>query len=192
MIRELITKNRSYRRYKEEEKISKQELEILIDAARISSCGNNMQALKYLPSNTKSGNEIIFSHLKWAAALSDWNGPTNGERPAAYIVILLDTSIKSNPLWDHGIAATNILLTATEMGYGGCMLASFNQQKLKESLNLEEHLEPIMVISLGIPAETIVLEEMKDNQFHYYRDEKGVHHVPKRHLHEILLEDYME
>lgn len=191
MLKDLIRKNRTYRRYKQEEPISIEMLKELVDAARISSNGNNMQALKYIVSNQKEMNESIFSSLKWAASLSDWNGPEEGERPSAYIVILLDKQIRSNPFWDHGIAATNILLCATEGGYGGCMFASFNKEVLGRILELPEHLEPLMVISLGVMKEVVVLEEMKDGTYKYYRDEHAVHHVPKRSLEEVLYKEFV-
>lgn len=191
MLKELIRKNRTYRRYKEEEPVSIEVLKELIDAARISSCGNNMQALKYIVSNQKEMNESIFSSIKWAASLGNWDGPEEGERPSAYIVILLDKNIRSNPLWDHGIAAANILLCATECGYGGCMFASFNKEALVQLLELPQHLEPLIVISLGVVKEAVVLEEMKDGKYKYYRDERGVHHVPKRSLEEVLYKEFV-
>lgn len=186
MIRDLIVKNRTYRRYHEEEKIGIEELRELIDNARLSSCGNNMQPLKYIISLKKDTNSLIFSHLKWAAALPEWEGPEKGERPVAYIVMLLDTAIRKTTLWDHGIAATNILLSATEKGYGGCMFASFDKEKLKQLFHLPDSLEPIMVISLGVPKEEVVLEDMIEDQYRYYRDKEGVHHVPKRSLDKVI------
>lgn len=191
MIRNLIEKNRTYRRYLQEEKIGREELRELIDVARLSSCGNNMQVLKYIVSVQEDINASIFSNLKWAAALPDWIGPEEGERPSAYIVILLDTHIRKTPLWDHGIAATNILLSATEKGYGGCMFASFDKEKLKQVLDVPEYLEPIMVISLGIPKEKVILEDMVEGKYSYYRDEEGVHHVPKRSLDEVLYREFV-
>ena len=96
MIEELIKKNRAYRKYYQNKKVSSSDLLRLIDIARISSCGNNMQALKYIVCNTKEKNDVMFKNLRWAAALSDWDGPIEGERPSAYIVIALDTKIRND------------------------------------------------------------------------------------------------
>ena len=192
MIEELIKKNRAYRRYYQNKKVSSSDLLRLIDIARISSCGNNMQALKYIVCNTKEKNDVMFKNLRWAAALSDWDGPIEGERPSAYIVIALDTKIRNDAMWDHGIAATNILLLATELGYGGCMFASFDKKKLQEAFHLEDHIVPLMVISLGVPLEKVQLEDMKDGKFQYYRGKDGTHHVPKRRLEEVLIGRYLE
>ncbi|MGQ9778401.1 MAG: hypothetical protein ACUVRM_00795 [Bacillota bacterium] len=44
-------------------------------------------------------------------------------------------------------------------------------------------------MALGVPAETVVLEELvPGGDIRYWRDEAGVHHVPKRSLAEIILE----
>ena len=81
MIRELIKKNRTYRRFCQEVKVENNVLEELIDLARLSSSGANLQSLKYVLSNEKDKNELIFQHLKWAGYLIDWNGPEEGEKP---------------------------------------------------------------------------------------------------------------
>jgi nitroreductase family protein len=192
MIEELIKNNRAYRRYYQNKKVSSSDLLRLVDIGRISSCGNNMQALKYIVCNTKDKNDSLFQNIRWAAALPDWDGPIEGERPSAYIVILLDTNIRKDPMWDHGIAATNILLLATELGYGGCMFASFEKKKLQELFDLGEDMVPLMVISLGVPLEKVQLEDMRSGNYQYYRDEEDTHHVPKRSLKEVLIGKYLD
>lgn len=192
MIEELIKNNRAYRRYYQNKKVSSSDLLRLVDIGRISSCGNNMQALKYIVCNTKDKNDSLFQNIRWAAALSYWDGPIEGERPSAYIVILLDTNIRKDPMWDHGIAATNILLLATELGYGGCMFASFEKKKLQELFDLGEDMVPLMVISLGVPLEKVQLEDMRSGNYQYYRDEEDTHHVPKRSLKEVLIGKYLD
>ena len=192
MIEELIKNNRAYRRYYQNKKVSSSDLLRLVDIGRISSCGNNMQALKYIVCNTKGKNDSLFQNIRWAAALPDWDGPIEGERPSAYIVILLDTNIRKDPMWDHGIAATNILLLATELGYGGCMFASFEKKKLQELFDLGEDMVPLMVISLGVPLEKVQLEDMRSGNYQYYRDEEDTHHVPKRSLKEVLIGKYLD
>jgi len=98
-------------------------LKDLIDLARLSASAANRQPLKYMLSNEKERNAVIFSTLKWAAYLKDWDGPEEGERPAAYIIVLGDTQVSHSFGCDHGIASQNVLLGATEMGLGGCIVA---------------------------------------------------------------------
>ncbi|NMA82498.1 MAG: nitroreductase family protein [Epulopiscium sp.] len=188
MIRDLIIKNRTYRRFYQNEKIERETLEALIDLARLSGSGGNLQPLKYKITYEEEDNAKVFPYLKWAGYLKNWHGPVEGERPSAYIVMLGDKEISSNYFWDHGIACQSILLGATEMGLGGCMFGSVDRKALQESLKIEERYEILLVIALGKPKEKVVLEEVKDPEdIKYWRDEAGVHHVPKRSLKDILL-----
>ena len=90
MFRELVTANRSYRRFLESETISRQTLLELIDLARLSPSGANKQALRYYVSCDAKQNERVFDALAWAAYFRDWAGPVAGERPSGYIVIVQD------------------------------------------------------------------------------------------------------
>lgn len=191
MIKELILKNRSYRRFFEEHKISENEIVELIDLARCSASARNAQPLKYIISSTETYNNQIFETLSWAGYLTDWKGPEKGERPTAYIIILKDTTISHNIFCDDGIAAQSILLGATEKGLGGCMIASVNRKAIKQLFNISEELEIQMVIALGKPKETVVLTEMKNNNdFKYWRDENNVHYVPKRTLNDLIINKF--
>ncbi|HCY40792.1 MAG TPA: nitroreductase [Prolixibacteraceae bacterium] len=188
MLKDLILKNRSYRRFYQKERIEKQQLIDWIDLARCSASARNAQSLKYIVSNDESLNVEIFEQLAWAGYLSYWPGPEEGERPSAYIVMLHDTLISGNYLCDDGIAAQSILLGAVESGFGGCIIHSVNRNRLRELFNLSEQFEIIQVLALGKPKETVVLDEIKNGDIKYWRDENQVHHVPKRSLEEIILE----
>lgn len=187
MLKDLILKNRSYRRFYQSERIEKQQLVDWIDLARCSASARNSQSLKYIVSTDESLNAEIFEQLAWAGYLSYWSGPEEGERPSAYIIMLHDTLISGNYLCDDGIASQSILLGAVEAGFGGCIIHSVNRNKLREILKLSEQFEIIQVLALGKPKETVVLEEIKNGDFKYWRDENQVHHVPKRSLDEIIL-----
>lgn len=188
MIRELIERNRSYRRFDSSVAVDEGALRELVDLARLSASGGNMQPLKFLLSCEAERNECIFGRLAWAGYLKDWAGPGPGERPTAYIVILLDTSIRKDAGCDQGIAAQSILLGAIERGLGGCMIGSVNHSALERELNLPGHLRIILVVALGRPAEEVLVEETGvDGSIEYYRDENSVHHVPKRPLDEIIV-----
>jgi nitroreductase len=188
MIRDLVIKNRSYRRFYQEVQIERETLRELVDLARLSASAANLQPLKYILSNEPEKNALIFSCLRWAGYLKDWRGPAEGERPSAYIIILGDTSISPGFLCDHGIAAQSILLGATEKGLGGCMLAAVQRTKLKKLLKIPEHYEILLVLALGKPKEKVVLEKLgPDGDIKYWRDKDEVHHVPKRALEDIIV-----
>lgn len=188
MFKDLVLKNRSYRRFDENYEISETTLLELVDLARQTPSGANLQPLKYYLSADKETNNKIFSTLKWAGYLKDWNGPIEGERPTGYIVVLLDLRIKESIRFDVGIAAQTILLGATELGLGGCMFGAVERDELKKVLDLPFDFEIPLVIALGKPVEHVVMEDIPaDGSIKYYRDEDGTHHVPKRRLEDIVI-----
>jgi nitroreductase len=187
MVSELIRKNRSYRRFHQDATIPENDLREMVDNARLTPSGRNAQTLRYVLSNTPEMNARIFPSLAWAGYLTDWDGPEEGERPSAYIVILNDDMISKTYFCDHGIASIAILLTATEKGYGGCIIGSVNSTGLRKALNIPAPYSVVQVIALGKPAETVVVEPMVDGDFKYWRDRQGVHHVPKRSLEDVMI-----
>jgi len=191
MICKLIKQTRTVRRYKENKRIKTKQLRQLVDLARLGGSARNGQPLKYMLVKQKKLRERIFNHIKWAGYLKDWPGPAKGERPAAYIVCLLDRKrckgSEREAYIDLGIATQNLLLGAAEKGIYGCRIASFSRDTGK-ILYIEERYKVMLVLALGYPAEKIVLEKVTENgDIRYWRDENGVHHVPKRSLEDILL-----
>jgi len=191
MLEDLIRKNRSYRRFHQDVPVDIETLRALVNLARLSASGSNLQPLKYILSCEPETNARIFPHMRWAGYLRDWPGPAEGERPTAYIVILGDTEIRKSFGCDHGIAAQSIMLGATERGLGGCMIGSIDRSELRQVLDIPEQCEILLILALGKPKETVVLEEVgPDGSVEYYRDAEGVHHVPKRSLDELILWEY--
>jgi nitroreductase len=186
--KDLILKNRSYRRFDQSVEIPMDRLIEWVEYARFSPSGSNKQPLKFILSNESEKNEKIFSTLAWAGYLKDWDGPQPGEQPTAYIIIVRDGKISNNAGVDHGIAAQSILLGAVDAGYGGCMLGAINRPKLAALLNLETDYEILLVIALGKPVENIILEDCPPGgETPYYRDAEQNHHVPKRTMDELIL-----
>ncbi len=186
MLKDLILKNRSYRRFYQDKEIALDQLSELVDLARLSPSARNAQPLKYIISNKPETNNIIFKHLSWAGYLHSWNGPEEGERPSAYIIMVNDTGISSNFFSDNGIASQSILLGAVEKGYGGCIIGSVERLQLQRELNIPAQYKIVQVIALGVPKEEVVIEEL-DKDHKYWRDIHEVHHVPKRSLSDIIL-----
>ncbi|MCP3942014.1 MAG: nitroreductase family protein [Desulfobacteraceae bacterium] len=187
-FKDLVKMNRSCRRFDNNHKIEPHILEELVDLTRYCASASNKQPLKYILSTSEQKNEEIFSCLGWAGYLKDWKGPKKKEQPVAYIVITGDQNLANNFWCDHGIAAQTILLGARDQGLAGCIFGAINIKKLTGFLNIEDHLEIKLVIALGKPIETIVIDEVGENEdIKYFRDENQVHHVPKRKLADLII-----
>jgi len=186
MLYDLVRKTRSFRRFQQEEVIDMEILKSFVDLARLGGSARNVQPLKYMLVNAPVFNAQIFPHLFWAGYLKDWPGPEEEERPSAYIICLLDTSLSNEAECDLGIATQNILLGAAEKGLGGCRIASFSPG-LKDVLAVEGHLRILMVLALGRAVEKVFLDKRKpEGDIKYWRDADQIHHVPKRSLEEII------
>ncbi len=190
-VKELVYRNRSFRRFRQESSISLESLKALVDLGRMSACSANRQPLKYVISTSPEANSSIFPHLRWAKKLPNWPGPAEGERPAAYIVIVGDREVSQSFGQDYGIAAQSIMLGAAEAGLGGCMIANIDRKGLRESLKLGIRYDILLVLALGVPAETVVVDELEPGDDpNYWRDAQQVHHVPKRRLDDIIIAHY--
>jgi nitroreductase len=184
----LIARTRSYRRFNQAHRIDTAVLKNLVDMARLSASAANRQPLKYIILNQPVDCERIFPYLAWAGYLKNWKGPVKGERPSAYIIILGDKTVTETFGVDHGIAAQSIMLGASEAGLGGCMIASVMKEELRNEFLIPEQYEILLVLALGKPVEEVVIEVIKNGDIKYWRDEKGIHHVPKRTIGEIILD----
>lgn len=188
MLKELVYQCRTFRRFYEDVKLSKEELLELVDMARMTASTANSQALKFAVYHEEEDNEKIFETLNWAGALPEWDGPEKGERPSAYIIVLEDLALGKNKLVDVGITSQTMALGAVEMGYGCCMLMSLQRRKLAENLEIDTEKYAIqLVLALGKPKEEVkVVPAGADGNMKYYRDENQVHYVPKRSLDQVL------
>lgn len=187
MLNDIVKNNRSYRRFFQDRRICIDTLVELVDMARLTASGRNAQPLKYKIVNEADQCAQIFETLAWAGYLKDWDGPSEGERPAGYIIMCNDTTIADDSRWDQGIASQTIMLGAVEHGLGGCMIASIKRAEISEILNLHETIIPVIVLALGVPKEKVVICDVINDDIKYYRDENQTHYVPKRSLKDILL-----
>ena len=188
MLADLVKKNRSYRRFDESVAISEETLRGLVELARYSATGGNQQPLKFFLSCDADTNGRIFPHTRWAGALPDWDGPAEGERPAAYVIILGDKEISQGFGCNHGIAAQSMLLGAVEQGLGGCMIGSIDREGLRAGLRVPDRYDILLIIALGKPLETVIVDDAAPgDSVKYYRDDQDRHHVPKRTLDELIV-----
>jgi nitroreductase len=184
----LVQKTRSCRRFHQNPPVDADFLKSLVNMARLTASAANLQPLKYILCSNPEMNTTIFDCLGWAGYLKDWPGPQPDEQPTGYIVMLGDHNIAKNVDMDIGIAAQTIMLGAYNQGFGGCMLANIRHQKLADALQIDNHYKISLVLALGAPKESIVIDSMgSDGNCRYFRDDQDVHHVPKRSLNDIVV-----
>ena len=185
---ELVAKARTCRRFLEAEGLPAGTLEWLVDCARVSPCTKNEQALRFAVAENRAVCAEIFPALRFAGAIPG-GGPSEGEHPAGYVVILGETGERArfNAI-DMGIAAQTMQLAASTRGIGCCILLSFNPTTVREVLGIPAELEPLLVLAFGMEKEERHIVPLPaDGSVKYWRDENNVHYVPKRALAELLV-----
>lgn len=188
MLEDLVARARSVRRYKQAEPLRTDLLRELVALARLTPSSANRQTLKFLPSSDPALNATIFTHVSWAGYLPDWPGPGDGERPAAYIVVLNDKRLGPAREVDAGIALQVMVLGAAERGLATCILGSIDRLKLAQAIDLPEYFGIMYVLALGHPAESAVVEDLgPESDIRYWRDPQGKMHVPKRPLDDLIV-----
>ncbi|MEG0389077.1 MULTISPECIES: nitroreductase family protein [Cetobacterium] len=192
MLNELLIKTRSHRTFDSTE-IDIETLESLINAAHLGGSARNSQTLRYTLVSSQSLCHKIFPHTAWAGAIP-WS-PTLEEGPKAYVLI---STLKENLLSpitlgiDIGIACQNILLKATELGFGGCLIGAFNKLDVSKTLDLDmDTYNPQILVALGKPTDKVILTKGNIGNLKYHRDvEENVHYVPKLSLETLILKKF--
>ncbi len=188
MLKNLVLKNRSYRKYFFDKKVSVDQLKQLVDLARLTPSSKNRQPLKYILVTEEEDCREVFKHLRWAWFLKDWNGPTEEEQPSAYIIVLVDKELNEHADIDVGIVSQTLLLGAAEMGLGGCMIHTVNRYEVQKLFHLSESFEISLVIAIGYPNQSVILGEVgEDDNTVYFENEHGDHVVPKRSLEDVII-----
>ncbi len=188
MLKHLVQSSRSYRKFDHSATISMRTLEELVELARLCPSAANKQPLRFILSTSKVDNDTIFACLKWAAYLTDWNGPTPAEQPSAYIIMVNTAKDWDFAKFDIGIMAQTMLLGAAEKGLGGCMIGALDREKLRAHFSLQSEMDVSLVLALGKPQEDVRIVDLPaDGSIRYYRDEAGVHYVPKRSLSDLIM-----
>ena len=181
----IALKRRSIRCFKKK-KVPFSILKKLINVARLAPSAANLQPCEFIVVYKKQTKDLIFPTLKWAGYIRPRGNPPEGCEPAAYIVVLINK--RKKPLAaeaDASAAIENILLVAEEEGLGSCWLGAIDKPKIRNILKIPEYCEVKYVLALGYPEEHPRLEKLT-NSVKYWKDRKGLLHVPKRSIKEIL------
>lgn len=186
---DLVREARSCRRFVESEPVGPEILREIVDCVRVTTSARNRQPLRYITVDDEATRLALFTHTNWASALG-WGGPPQGERPTGFIVMLSVAPPSMPVYYDTGIAAQTMQLHAASMGIGCCILNNFPRGPVREILQIPEDLEIMLLLAFGVPREERRLAEAgEDGGLQYWRDENGVHHVPKLSLETVLLDE---
>jgi nitroreductase len=185
-IYELIQNRRTIRRF-EQATIPYDILEKIVNAGRIAPSGSNLQPCEYIIVDDPQFVAQVYTQTRWAGYLPPEQGPPKeDERPTAFIIIMINrTRRETGGGHDASAAIMNMTYVALEEGIGSCWIASVDRTEVKNILQIPDHYDVDSVLALGYIGENPQMDE-DEGTVKYWRDEKGILHVPKRPLKNIL------
>ncbi len=191
-VYEAIQKRRSIRLF-QETPVPYEMLVKCVDTARLAPSAENQQALEFL---VIDDTEKLLRISKSTAMVSGYSSGIVRvgfeQQPKGYIVTLVNRTRESKygdskrtiP-YDVGMANENIMLFATSVGLATCPILMYNAARLRKILEVPDQYEIALVLAIGYPAESSVVEVMTDT-IAFEMDEQGTRHVPKRKLEDVL------
>ena len=191
-VYEAATKRRSIREFKDRP-VPYDTLERCVNAARLAPTAVNRQLCEYIiVDDEQLLPQVLNTVGSWFGVPRPKEGWSPERRPKAYIITLINLPLeaelgfgRTNTNYDVGMAAENMMLVALEEGIGSCAITSHKQGKLRQVLNIPDKYEIALVLALGFPDESPVLEVATDS-IERWTDSKGVCHIPKRKLEDII------
>jgi nitroreductase len=182
---DLIISRRSIRQFQQKH-ISRDILRDVVDAGRLAPSAANRQPLEFIVVDDEKKRSEIFPCLKWAGYIAPQGNPKPGQEPQAYVVVLVNTKIREKEYErDSGAAVENMILAAWVKGIGSCWIISVDKTTVISLLDVPAGYQIDSVIALGYPAESPVIDDLKDSM-EYWKDENGCLHVPKRKLADVI------
>ncbi len=187
-FRKFVEEARTCRRFNQAAPLSEQDLDWLVDCARLTPSARNQQELRFITVRSGKTLDALFPLTKWAGALKDWGGPAEGERPTGFIAVLVPENAGELIFYDAGIAVQTIQLAAHSKGFGCCIIKSFDVKKSAELLAVPQGMKIALILGLGVAVEKRVIADIPENgTLNYWRDADCVHHVPKRPLEALIV-----
>lgn len=152
-ILDAIKTRRSIRAYKSDD-IPENDLETILKAATLAPSAGNLQPWEFVI--------VKEPRRKREIAEAAWGQEFIAEAP---VVIVVGANVKRTS-WRYGkrgetlyciqdtaAAIMNILLAAHALGYGTCWVGAFSDEKISKIVGFPEHVRPVAIIPLGVPAE---------------------------------------
>jgi len=139
----VIYNRRSIRKYKPDP-VPDEIIEKILNAARLAPSAHNIQPWHFIVVKDKKLREEL-SRWRWSRFLKD-----------SPVVIVGCGDYKLSPkLWivDVSIALQNLVIAATALGLGTCWVCDFEEDKVKELLDIPENYCVVALIAVGYPDE---------------------------------------
>lgn len=186
-MQDIIRARRSIRRF-QRTPVPEAVLVDALEAASLAPTGTNAQPLRFIGIRDTALCEALFGHLRWAGLIPDGSAsPSLETQPAAYMVLLVDKSIRQQADNDAGAAAMSIMLSAQAQGVASCWLGAIDRPAIAALLKLDADRFAIhTVIALGYPAQQSRAVPMSGDSTHYYLEAPDKLCVPKRPAQELI------
>lgn len=153
-LREVINKRTSVRSYKNTP-VTQEQLDILLKSAVRAPNGCNYQSWHYYAVCDKEMIDAInpdIAHIPWIKDIS-----------LVIVVCILEkgASLLKSKFGERGVmfavqetaaAIENILLTAVDLGLGGCWIGPMNVEKCKTHLSIADNHNPLAILTIGTPS----------------------------------------
>lgn len=157
-VEKAIMKRRSTRSYKDKE-IPKDKLGRIMNVVRLAPSARNRQEWRF----------VVVTDDKTKEELYEVSMKQNQVRQASAVIVGVDTdpnynmtnTIPGGPV-DVAIALDHLSLKATEEGFGTCWIGAFEQEKVKELLNIPKQYQIISMMTIGYPKDP--LKEIDKNR----------------------------
>ncbi|MCK4321902.1 nitroreductase family protein [candidate division WOR-3 bacterium] len=156
-VKDAIMERRSVRSYKDKE-IPEEDLNTLLEAARLAPSARNKQSWKFIVIRDKEKREV----LAQAAAEQEFVG----EAPVVIAAVALEPDYVMRcgvPAYavDLAITVDHITLQAVELGLGTCWIGAFYQDQVREILKIPDNCKVVALLPVGYPATSGGLKNRK-------------------------------
>ncbi len=148
---EVVRKRRSYRLYKEDMP-KKEKIEKILEAARLAPTWANMQGMHYIIVQDQEKVKAIWKAL-------GQKPPEKFQSAPMYIVgIISEKGSGINPNGqkyygvDFGICFEHLILAATAEGLATCWIGWFNEEKIRDILEIPKKFRILGLTPLGFPV----------------------------------------
>ena len=182
-LSDVIVSRRSIRKFRQED-ISADTVRLLLDAARLAPSGSNLQPARFIVVQSTAAKEALgrFTPYKFIVKAAvifvccadltamaardhrigelfqegvfegveiDTNDPLITSTP-----IMAAEAVKAYLAMNAAIAIEHIVLQAVDLGLGSCWLGRFDRDKVKEFLELDESIYPVVLLPVGYPDQS--------------------------------------